>query len=181
MSPGGHLVTTAAVCAVAAVHQEWGLMVGLAAGGFWIDVDHAVDYVLVEGKRDLRPGTFLRHYTEGQVERTVLALHSWELFALLVALAWSTGAPWLVGYVAGGLMHLGLDLVYNGRYTPNSIVLFYSFAYRAAHRFDASRLLGESPPRPAGQGFWHAFFGTTSVAAPMLDSSPDHAGARRRG
>jgi hypothetical protein len=181
MSPGGHLVTTAAVCAVAAVHQQWALMAGLAAGGFLIDVDHAVDYVVVERQRDLRPGTFLRHYTEGHVERTVLLLHSWELFALLVALAWSSGAPWLVGYVAGGLMHLALDLVFNGRYTPNSIVLFYSLTYRAAHRFDAARLLGESPPRPAARGFWHAFFGTTEAVAGVIDSPPNHAGARRRG
>jgi hypothetical protein len=181
MSPGGHLVTTAMACAVAAAQQQWGLMAGLAAGGFLIDVDHAVDYVLVEGGRDLRPGTFLRHYTEGRVRRTVLALHSWELFALLVALAWSNGAPWLVGYVAGGLMHLALDLVFNGRYTPHSIVLFYSFTYRAVYRFDAARLLGESPARPAARGFWHAFFGTTEVSAPVLDSNPGHAGARRRG
>jgi hypothetical protein len=175
------LVTTAAACAVAAVYQQWGLMAGLAAGGFLIDVDHAVDYVLIERERDLRPGTFLRHYTEGQVRRAVLVLHSWELFALLVALAWSSGAPWLVGYVAGGLMHLTLDLIYNGRYTPHSIVLFYSFTYRAVHRFDAARLLGESPLRPLGQGFWHAFFGTTEAPATVLDSEQGHAGARRRG
>jgi len=181
MSPGGHLVTTAAVCAVAAVHQQWALMAGLAAGGFLIDVDHAVDYVVVERQRDLRPGTFLRHYTEGRVDRTVLALHSWELFALLVALAWHTGAPWLIGYVGGGLMHLALDLVFNGRYTPNSIVLFYSFTYRALRGFDAARLLGESPPRPAARGFWHAFFGTTEASSTMLDSTSGHAGARRRG
>jgi hypothetical protein len=181
MSPGGHLVTTAAVCAVAAVHQQWGLMAGLAAGGFLIDVDHAVDYVVVEGQRDLRPGPFLRHYTEGHMRRAVLVLHSWELFAVLVALAWHTGASWLVGYVAGGLMHLALDLVYNGRYTPHSIVLFYSLTYRAWHRFDAARLLGENPPRPAASGFWHAFFGASETSAPVLDSASDHAGTRRRG
>jgi hypothetical protein len=182
MSPGGHLVTTAAACAVAAAHQQWALAAGLAAGGFLIDVDHAADYVLVERERDLRPGTFLRHYTEGQVRRTVLVLHSWELFALLVTLAWLDGGPpWLVGYLAGGFMHLGLDLVYNGRYTPHSIVLFYSFTYRALHRFEAARLLGESSHRPVGQGFWHAFFGTTAASASVLDSEPGHARARRRG
>jgi hypothetical protein len=158
MSPGGHLTTTAAVCAVAAAHQQWALAAGLAAGGFWIDVDHAVDYVLFERRRDLKPGAFLRYYSEGLMRRTVLVLHSWELFAVLVALAWTTGTDWLMGYVAGGLMHLALDLVYNGRLTPNSIVLFYSFAYRAAHRFEAARLLGESPPRRVGTGFWRTFF-----------------------
>jgi hypothetical protein len=180
MSPGGHLVTTATVCAVAGLHQQWALMAGLAAGGFLIDVDHAIDYVLVEGERDLRPGTFLRYYTEGRMRRTVLALHSWELFAALVALAWHTGAAWLIGYVAGGLMHLALDLIYNGRYTPHSIVCFYSLTYRARQGFDAGRLLGESPERPVAVGFWHAFFGTTPSGR-VLDSVSDHAGARRRG
>jgi hypothetical protein len=181
MSPGGHLVTTAVVCAVAAAHQQWELAAGLAVGGFWIDVDHAVDYVLFEGRRDLRPGAFLRHYSEGHMLRTVLVLHSWELFAVLAALAWSSGASWLVGYVGGGLMHLALDLIFNGRLTPRSIVLFYSFAYRAAHRFDASRLLGESPPRFASTAFWRAFFDTAEVSAPVLDSAPGHASTRRRG
>jgi hypothetical protein len=180
MSPGGHLVTTAAACAVAAAHQQWALMAGLAAGGFLIDVDHAVDYVLVDRQRDLRPGAFLRYYTEGHVQRAVLVLHSWELFAVLVALAWHSGVPWLVGYVAGGLMHLALDLIYNGRYTPHSIVLFYSFTYRALHGFDAARLLGEGPPREVGQGFWHAFFDLTPSSTGVLDSTP-HASARRRG
>ena len=143
-------------------------MTGLAAGGFLIDVDHAVDYVLVERQRDLRPGTFLRHYIEGRVRRTVLALHSWELFALLVALAWRTGDPWLVGYVAGGLMHLTLDLIFNGRYTPHSIVRVLQLHLSCSST--ASTPLGssvESPPRPRRRAsFWHAFFGTTEARGP---------------
>jgi hypothetical protein len=182
MSPGGHLVTTLAVCAAtAAATESWPLVLGLAAGGFCIDVDHAVDYVVVERQRDLRPSTFLRYYLEGRVRRTVLALHSWELFAVLVALAWSTGIPWLLGYVGGGLMHLALDLAFNGEYTPNSIVLFYSFAYRAYHRFDAARLLGTDGPRSVAADFWRAFFGGAEPEPAMLDSPANHASARRRG
>jgi hypothetical protein len=183
MSPGGHLVTTAVACVVAAAHQQWELAAGLAVGGFWIDVDHAVDYVLFDGQRDLSPGAFLRYYSEGHMRRTVLVLHSWELFAVLAALAWSSGASWLVGYVGGGLMHLALDLIFNGRLTPRSIVLFYSFAYRAAHRFDASRLLGETLPRSAAAGFWRTFFDASEVKAAVLelDPAPGHASTRRRG
>lgn len=182
MSPGGHLVTTLAVCTAGAVATEsWPLVLGLAAGGFWIDVDHAVDYVVVEGQRDLRPSAFLRYYLSGRVRRTVLVLHSWELFAALVALAWLTGAPWLLGYVGGAMMHLALDLAFNGEYTPNSLLLFYSFAYRAAHRFDASVLLGVGPPRSVAPGFWRAFFGAAEAEPSVLDSPPGHASARRRG
>jgi hypothetical protein len=182
MSPGGHLVTTVAACAAtAAATQNWPLVAGLAAGGFFIDVDHAVDYVLVERQRDLRPGAFLRYYVEGRVRRTVLALHSWELMTVLIALAWTSANPWLLGYVGGALMHLALDLAFNGEYTPRSIVAFYSFAYRAAHGFDAERLLGGGPPRPLATGFWSAFFGGGEARADVLDSPRDHAGARRRG
>ncbi|HET7342477.1 MAG TPA: hypothetical protein VFL90_13530 [Methylomirabilota bacterium] len=182
MSPGGHLVTTLAVCAAAAAATESApLVLGLAAGGFCIDVDHAVDYVVVERQRDLRPGAFLRYYLEGRVRRTVLALHSWELFTVLVALAWSTANPWLLGYVGGGLMHLALDLAFNGEYTPHSIVLFYSFAYRAYHRFDAGRLLGGDTARSVARDFWRAFFGAAEAAPSVLDSPATHASARRRG
>jgi hypothetical protein len=44
MSPGGHLVTTLAACAAGAAYSHsWPLVAGIAAGGFLIDVDHAVD------------------------------------------------------------------------------------------------------------------------------------------
>jgi hypothetical protein len=182
MSPGGHLVTTAAACTVAAVTTEsWPLVVGLAAGGFWIDIDHAVDYVVFDRQRDLRPDAFLRYYLEGRVRRTVLVLHSYELFAVLIALAWTSGNPWLLGYIGGALMHLALDIAFNGEFTPRSIVAFYSFAYRAAHGFKADYLLGSGPPREVDGAFWKAFFGGPRRRATVLDSAGQHASARRRG
>ena len=61
MSPGGHLVTTALTCAgVYAMTGSAALVAGVAAGGFLVDVDHVLDYVLVEGQRDFRPAAFLR-------------------------------------------------------------------------------------------------------------------------
>ena len=84
MSPGGHLVTTAAACvAAAALTESPMLTAAIAAGGFFIDVDHAIDYVLLEKQRDWTPGAFLRYYLSGKVQRAVLMLHSYELFALL--------------------------------------------------------------------------------------------------
>jgi len=175
-------VTTVAACAAAAATTEsWPLVAGLAAGGFWIDVDHAIDYIVVERQRDLRPGAFLRHYLEGRVRRTLLVLHSYELFAVLIALAWGTANPWLCGYVGGALMHLALDLAFNGEFTPRSIVAFYSFTYRALHGFDAAYLLGSGPPRAVSARFWRAFFGCAAAPAGVLDSPDSHASARRRG
>src|SRR5262245_55765386 len=104
MSPGGHLVTTAAACAVSAlVVASWPVTISLAVGGFLIDLDHAFDYVVFDRQRDLRPRAFLRYYLEGRVGRTVLVLHSYELFALLLLLNGHLDSPWLTGYLLGGL------------------------------------------------------------------------------
>jgi hypothetical protein len=159
VSPGGHLVTTAVACAAAAtVTGDAVLTAAIAAGGFFIDVDHAVDYVVFEHQRDLRPDAFLRYYLEGRSRRVVLALHSYELFALLAAAAWWTDATWLWGYLIGGMMHLTLDLIFNGELTPHSIVPFYRFAYRLAHRFEAHAMLGDPKILPPPRRFWAAFF-----------------------
>ncbi len=159
MSPGGHLVTTAAACAATAYATGSApLTAAVAAGGFFIDVDHAVDYVLFDRQRDLRPGPFLRHFVEGRVRYTVLVLHSYELFAVLGAIACWSHAPLLSAYLVGALMHLALDIVFNGRITPYSIAAFYSFSYRLAHRFDAGALLGIAERHHVTAGFWRAFF-----------------------
>jgi len=176
MSPGGHLATTVAACTAALAltrtmpaGEALALVAGIAAGGFFIDVDHAVDYVVFERQRDLRPGAFLRYYLEGRMRRVVLVLHSYELFAILGALAWWSGSLPLTGYLLGALMHLGLDIVFNGEQTPRSIGAFYSFAYRARHRFDAQALFGDEP-RAVPQSFWAAFFLGARLLAPLKRS-----------
>lgn len=170
MSPGGHLVTTAAACA--AVYAGTGsveLVAGLAAGGFLIDVDHVVDYVLFERQRDLRPAAFLRYYVGGQVERTVLVLHSYELLALLAALAWVTQNDWLWGWVFGMLLHLPLDIIFNGKFASSGLVHFYSFIVRARAGFRAARFTDRPvKPVPAGE-FWTAFF----VGGRLADQPPE--------
>ncbi len=131
-----------------------------------------VDYVVFEKRRDLRPAAFLRYYVEGHLRRAVLVLHSYELFALLAVLAWWTRAPLLSGYLVGALMHLALDIVFNGRITPYSIAAFYSFTYRAYHRFDAFTLLG-IVERPVHEGFWAMFFDNGQAPKPLPTGVPD--------
>jgi hypothetical protein len=159
MSPGGHLVTTA--IAGAAVYAATGsipLVAGLAAGGFLIDVDHALDYVVFERQRDLRPSAFLRYYLSGRTQRVVLLLHSYELVALLALAAWATASVPLWGYLLGVALHLPLDIAFNGRFHARSLVPFYSFVYRCRLGFRSADLIGLTPMRPAGRGFWTAFF-----------------------
>lgn len=172
MSPGGHLVTTVVASGTAlAVTGSVPLTVGIAVGGFLIDVDHAVDYVTVERQRELTPAAFLRYYIEGRVRRVVLALHSYELFLMLGALAWWLDSPGLAGYLAGGAMHLALDVACNGRLTPKSILAYYSFAFRLAHRFDAEALFG-SEPLANPPGFWRSFFVGARLARPGAGRRP---------
>ncbi len=159
MSPGGHLVTTAAACA--AVYAGTGsaaLTAGLFAGGFLIDLDHVFDYVVFERQRDLRPSAFLRYYLEGRVRRVVLPLHSYELFALLALLAWVSHRDWVWGYVLGMALHLPLDIIFNGRLVPGGLVHFYSFACRARAGFLAERFADPGRLAPLEEGFWVSFF-----------------------
>jgi len=159
MSPGGHLVTTAVACAgAAALTGSWTATAAVAAGGFLMDLDHAVDYVLLERNRRLTPDAFLRHYIEGRTRWAVLVLHSYELVALLGVIAWWTGSLSVWAYLWGATLHLALDLRFNGEVTPRSIVAFYSFTYRLAHGFDARVLLGRADLEPAPPSFWAAFF-----------------------
>jgi hypothetical protein len=177
MSPGGHLVTTAIVGgAVYAATGSLPLVAGLAAGGFLIDVDHMVDYVAFEGRRDLRPGAFLRYYLSGRAKRVVLMLHSYELMVLLGLVAWATGWVPLWGYILGMALHLPLDIVFNGRVAGHSLVAFYSFLYRWRAGFRADELFRSGPVRPAGAGFWTAFF----VGAVRADGQPGKGAARGR-
>jgi len=159
VSPGGHLVTTAVLCgAVHALTGSTALTAGVALGGFLIDVDHAIDYVALESRRDLRPGAFLRHYADQRHRRVLLALHSYELLAVLVALAWLSNAELVWGYVLGMSLHLPLDIVFNGRLLDRNLVPFYSFAHRARAAFRSDALLGVTGPRPEPGGFWRRFF-----------------------
>ena len=173
MSPGGHLVTTAAACAaVYAGTGDAALTAGLAAGGFWIDVDHMVDYVLFERQRDLRPASFLRYYVSGKAQRVVLLLHSYELLVLLAALAWVTGVAWLWGWVFGMLLHLPLDIIFNGKFASGGLVHFYSFIVRARAGFRAARFT-DRPPRPAtDEGFWTVFFKGSQPASEPAPAAP---------
>jgi hypothetical protein len=178
MSPGGHLVTTIAACAATAyVTGSAPLAAAVFAGGFLIDLDHAVDYVVFERQRDLRPGAFLRYYVEGHIRRAVLVLHSYELFAVLTAMAWWTQSPLLSGYLIGALMHLALDIIFNGRITPYSIAAFYSFSYRLAHRFDAQTLLGTKEHAVRGS-FWAMFFSNGKALQPLAAATAQRVGAQ---
>lgn len=151
MSPTGHLLTTAAVCGLShALGGPIQLTAGLFLGGFLIDVDHYFDYVVFERQLSLNPIRFLGYYLECKLKRAVLILHSYELMALLWLVAALTPHQLLIGYLLGAMMHLALDIYFNGQHVLRKPFHFYSFFYRRSMGFLASRMIDAPPEKVRG-------------------------------
>ena len=127
----------------------------------------------------LRPSAFLKYYLEGRVRRVVLPLHSYELLAFLIVLAWVTNREWLWGYVLGMALHLPLDIVFNGRLVPGGLVHFYSFAVRARAGFLAEHFADPTRLAPLADNFWVSFFKGSRLKSARA-STPRRASARPR-
>ena len=145
--PGGHLATSIALSGVAYyASRSLELAAGCFAGGFLIDFDHYLDYLVFEKQwRNPAPSRFLSYYFNFQCRRVVLPLHSMELMAALTILAVFWPNLFLIGYLVGAAMHLALDVLVNGEYALKHAVLFYLFAYRTANGFSAQRLINFKP------------------------------------
>lgn len=142
MKPEGHFVTALAASAgVYALTNSVEMSSACFFGGFLIDVDHYFDYVVFDKQYNLNPFRFLRHYLEGLYSKVVLLLHSYELMALLTVSTIISPHPIIIGYLLGALMHLALDISYNGKCGIKKPALFYFFTYRALNNFDAHVLI----------------------------------------
>lgn len=143
MMPGGHLATALALAGTTyAATGSAEAAAGCFAGGFLIDVDHYLDYVVFEGQwRNANPLSFLKYYFSYSPKRLVLPLHSMELMTLMFAFIVMQPIPILVGYWFGAAMHLTFDVLVNGEHALKKVFAFYFFTYRASHRFAASRLM----------------------------------------
>src|SRR5262249_17003556 len=143
MMPGGHLATSLALSGVAYVSTgSIEAAAGCFAGGFLIDVDHYLDYMVFE-RQWRRPGplSFLRYYFTFRPRTLVLPLHSVEFMTILFLIILAHPWPLLVGYWVGALMHLILYVLVNGEHATKRAILFYFFAHRAVNRFAAENLL----------------------------------------
>jgi hypothetical protein len=183
MMPGGHLATSLLLSGGAyAYTRSAPLAAGCILGGFLIDFDHYLDYVVFERQwRRSSPASFLRYYFTYQLQRVVLPLHSLELMIALVAAAVFWPHPVLIGYLLGATMHLVFDILINGSHLLKRRVLFYSFVYRALQGFSAEKLM-DTITVPAGTGE-HPFLEffkwrppevtRESRAEPKTDAVPD--------
>jgi hypothetical protein len=83
--PGGHLATSLALSGVAyASSGSIEAATGCFVGGFLIDADHYLDYLVFE-KQWRRPGpvSFLRYYFTYSPKKLVLPLHSVEFMTVV--------------------------------------------------------------------------------------------------
>jgi len=161
VKPGGHLATAVALSGAGyLVTGSPELAGGCFAGGFLIDLDHYSDYLIFEGQwRRPDPREFLRYSFTYRYRRLVLPLHSLELMGVLALLIPVWPHPALLGYLVGALLHIGLDILINGEHVLRRPLFFYSFAYRAAQKFSADRLIARlAIPPEAGLAPVREFF-----------------------
>jgi hypothetical protein len=169
MRPGGHLVTAVGLGALAyAKTGSPALVAGCVAGAFLIDTDHYLDYLAVEGQwRRPSPLAFLRYAFALRTRRHVLPLHSLELMVALALLAHVWPEPMLIGYLAGAMLHLVLDIAVNGEHLHQPL-LFYWFVYRAWHGFAPQRLITPvTLPPDAGRRPIREFFTWRPAERPL--------------
>jgi hypothetical protein len=178
MMPGGHLATALALAGTTyAATGSVEAAAGCFAGGFLIDVDHYLDYVVVEKQwQHANPLSFLRYYFSYSPKRLVLPLHSMELMTLLFAVIVARPIPLLVGYWFGAAMHLTFDMLVNGEYALKKVFFFYFFSYRASRGFAAAQMLDRievpeiATAHPIRDFFrWRPPFSTRPVAEVVKD------------
>jgi len=118
---------------------ELGIMFGIL-GGFFIDLDHVLEYFLVFGLRfnifDFLDG---RQFLASGLVRSWF--HAWEYIPGLLLVAWlvrknKTAVTVILALTLGGAVHLATDSLINNYPLRN-----YSLVYRYQVDFQAERLL----------------------------------------
>lgn len=170
MKPAGHLLTsTAAAGLTYAMTHSVELAIGTFCGGFWIDLDHYVDYVVLERQYSVSPFRFIQYYLKNKPRQLVLFLHSYELMGCLGLVAVLTQSLALLGYLLGASLHLALDIRYN--HSLRDPVRFYSFWYRLRHGFEAIRLM-RAATKPGAQAPWPSMPDSVSRVPSAILISP---------
>lgn len=116
-----------------------GIIAGLI-GGFFIDLDHVLEYFLVYG-----PHFNIVYFFEGRQflssNQIHLWFHGWEYIPILLLAAWllrrkKAVSIFLAAMIFGASLHLITDCLIN-QYPPRN----YSLLYRYSQNFSASKIL----------------------------------------
>lgn len=115
--------------------------------GVLIDLDHVADFHLFSGER-FSVTNFFSWCNESRWQKITLIFHSYELFLILCAAAYSLDSQVLWGIVWGTGLHLLLDQLANTR-TFRLSPWFYLLGYRIAMGFRRDKLQLSLPPTMA--------------------------------
>jgi len=121
--------------------KKWVAIVGGVLGGFFIDVDHFIDYFLILGWQ-FRFDYFLNGWAFAKSDHVYIFFHSWELVLLLLAifliLKKGVAKTFILALTLGMCVHLFTDYAINK--APTSI---YFITHRAKNNFEIERLVSE--------------------------------------
>ncbi|HBR13927.1 MAG TPA: hypothetical protein DD723_00055 [Candidatus Omnitrophica bacterium] len=141
MRPAKHAIISAGVSLCLGVWmKDWLCGWACFLSGFFIDLDHHIDYFLSEKKIPFKYQELYDFCSDAQKGRIYLFFHSYELLALLWSLIFFLPHQgiWL-GIVLGATVHVLCDQIFNPfkKYA-------YFFTYRMKYGFDKRKLFHEA-------------------------------------
>lgn len=105
--------------------------IGAFIGEFFLDSDHAIDYIIAFGAR-FNPGFFFSGYMFEKLHKTYVLFHAWEWVVVLAVITYFVkNMVWryfLVALTIGLFLHLFYDVFYN-HFTFQGYSLIYRLLY----------------------------------------------------
>lgn len=142
MSPARHVLASTVVSAgVYAATDSWASTLLSWAGGFLIDIDHALDYCVLN-HRMASLSTISDFYKKRRFSKVFLWFHAVEWIPLIAGIGWWTGQRSMtLAFLIGYCHHLLFDWFTNGGHP-----LLYLISFRLKHRFEPGPL-GVAPAK----------------------------------
>jgi hypothetical protein len=132
-----HVAVSAMVSSIIyGMFKSWGLTIASFISGIFIDLDHFIDYLILEGVH-FNVNDFFNFIYEERNNKIIFIFHGWEWSIVLVTAAWTTDwNPWVTGVLIGYGHHMFLDAFFN----TNWPLLGYSFLWRWKKNFIAEMI-----------------------------------------
>ena len=143
MGIAGHIVTSAAVFGTTlALTGSFGFAIGASLGSLLWDIDHLLDYWILDHQHNLNPLLFIRHFTETDrfPARRLLLLHSHEVILALIVLASVSRRQLPLALAIGGFIHIVSDIAPDGFSHVGNSVKRYALLYRLRCSFRSDRI-----------------------------------------
>ena len=124
-----HLYTSTALGGILyAVTRSWQLAVSSFLSGVFIDIDHILDFLLFSDEKFSVKNLF-SWCCSGRWKKITLLLHSYEIYFILIIIAYYFPSEILLGILFGAGLHMILDQARNPA-CENLSRWFYFLSYR---------------------------------------------------